>query len=196
MEDFLMPSFYQGFGGFPFNKDSEGQLTLRSPLIGGAENVPWICMEEDFGDLVHGIFLNPLRWNRRTVQAVGDIQSWAEIVDTFVRGMQMTLMITWILCVPLITDVFNLVHKQPARFIGYSDPSTFPAFGKPELKESKDVFEFYQLRDGEIFGCGITESQTAAELKKAAYQAKKGTKGRETLMTCEEWFADVFPRHK
>jgi len=64
------------------------------------------------------------------------------------------------------------------------------------LKESKDVFEFYQLRDGEIFGCGITESQTAAELKKAAYQAKKGTKGRETLMTCEEWFADVFPRHK
>jgi hypothetical protein len=87
MEDFLMPSFYQGFGGFPFNKDSEGQLTLRSPLIGGGESVPWICIEEDFGDLVHGIFLNPLRWNRRTVQAVGDIQSFADVVDTFARGI-------------------------------------------------------------------------------------------------------------
>ncbi|KAJ5974911.1 Cytochrome P450 [Penicillium waksmanii] len=172
MEDFLMPSFYQGFGGFPFNKDSEGQLTLRSPLIGGGENVPWICIEEDFGDLVHGIFLNPLRWNRRTVQAVGDIQSFADVVDTFVR-----------------------VRNQPARFIGYNDPSTFPAFDKPELKESKDVFEFYQMRAGEIFGCGITESQTAAELKKTAQKAKQGAGGRESLMTCAEWFADVFPQH-
>jgi hypothetical protein len=86
MEDFLMPSFYQGFGGFPMNKDSDGLFTLRSPLIGGGERVPWICIDEDFGDLVHGIFLNPVRWNRRTVQAVGDILSFADVVDTFARG--------------------------------------------------------------------------------------------------------------
>ncbi|KAJ5382503.1 Cytochrome P450 [Penicillium concentricum] len=174
MEDFLMPSFYQGFGGFPMEKDSDGLFTLRSPLLGGGERVPWICIDEDFGDLVHGIFLNPGRWNRRTVQAVGDILSFADVVDTFTR----------------VT-----VRNQPARFIGYEDPETFPAFEKPELKESKDVFSFYQMRDGEIFGCGITESQTAAELKRAATQAKKSSGGRESLMTCAEWFADVFPRH-
>lgn len=81
-----MPSFYQGFGGFPREKDSEGYFTLRSPLIGGGEHVPWICIKEDFGDLVHGIFLSPLRWNRRTVQAVGDIASFADVVETFAQG--------------------------------------------------------------------------------------------------------------
>ncbi|KAJ5715318.1 Cytochrome P450 [Penicillium malachiteum] len=173
MEDFLMPAFYQGFGGFPLDKDPEGYLTLRSPLIGGEENVPWICIEEDFGDLVHGIFLNPLRWNRRTVQAVGDIKSWAGVVNTF-----------------------SQVTKEPARFIGYEDPAAFPAFDKPELKESRDVFAFYQMRDGEIFGCGITESQTAAALKKEAVRAKGVAGARESLMSCAEWFADIFPNHK
>jgi hypothetical protein len=94
-----------------------------------------------------------------------------------------------------VVNVLSLVRNQPARFIGYNDPSTFPAFDKPELKESKDVFQFYQMRAGEIFGFGITESQTAAELKKTAQRAKQGAGGRESLMTCAEWFADVFPQH-
>ena len=81
-----MPSFYQGFGGFPFNPDDEGYLTFQSPLIGGREDVPWISMEDDFGDLVHGIFLNPMRWNRRTVQAVGDIVPFDQIVEIFTQS--------------------------------------------------------------------------------------------------------------
>lgn len=94
-----------------------------------------------------------------------------------------------------VVNFSSLVRNQPARFIGYDDPSTFPAFDKPELKESKEVFQFYQMRDGEIFGYGITESQTAAELKKTAHRAKQGAGGRESLMTCAEWFTEVFPRH-
>ncbi|KKK13825.1 hypothetical protein ARAM_001596 [Aspergillus rambellii] len=144
LEDFLMPSFYQGF------------------------EVPWICVDEDFGDLVHGIFLNPLRWNRRTVQAVGDIVSFEDIVNTFIR-----------------------VTEKKARFIGYEDPAQFPAFDKPELKESSDVFAFYQLRHGEIFGNGITECRTALELKQAAFKAK-GSKGRKRLTTCAEWFTELY----
>ncbi|KAJ5766292.1 uncharacterized protein N7511_003908 [Penicillium nucicola] len=168
LEDFLMPSFYKGFGGFPWNEDDEGYLTFRSPLIGGPEHVPWICIDDDFGDLVHGIFLTPMRWNHRVVQAVGDIISFEGVVDTFIQ-----------------------VTGKKARFIGYEDPSQFPAFDKPELKESRDVFAFYQLRNGELFGTGITESQTAAELKQAAFKAKGG-KGRENLTTCAEWFREVF----
>lgn len=86
MEDFLMPAFYQGFGGFPWETDDEGYRTLRSPLLGGEEHVPWISVRDDFGDLVHGIFLNPLRWHLRTVQAVGEIRSFAGVVDVFQRG--------------------------------------------------------------------------------------------------------------
>ncbi|KAF3403484.1 NmrA-like family domain-containing protein [Penicillium rolfsii] len=170
MEDFLMPSFYRGFGGFPFHPDKEGYLTFSSPLIGGREDVPWISMEDDFGDLVHGIFLNPMRWNRRTVQAVGDIVPFNQIVDIFI----------------------NITGKK-ARFIGYEDPAEFPAFGKPELQESRDVFSFYRLREGEIFGNGITESRTAADLKRAAFEAKsKRRQGRDQLTTCTEWFARTF----
>ncbi|EPS25865.1 NmrA-like family domain-containing oxidoreductase himF [Penicillium oxalicum] len=170
MEDFLMPSFYQGFGGFPFNPDDEGYLTFQSPLIGGREDVPWISMEDDFGDLVHGIFLNPMRWNRRTVQAVGDIVPFDQIVE-----------------------IFTQITGKKARFIGYEDPADFPAFGKPELQESKDVFSFYRLREGEIFGNGITESRTAADLKRAAFEAKgRRIQGRDRLTTCAEWFARTF----
>lgn len=43
-------------------------------------------MKDDFGDLVHGVFVNPLRWNRRLIQGSSDIVSSAEVVNTFVSG--------------------------------------------------------------------------------------------------------------
>lgn len=87
LEDFLMPNFCEGFGGFPWTEDEEGYLTFKSPLIGGRERVPWISIQDDFGDVVHGIFLTPLRWNKRTVQAASDIVSFNDIVTTFIGGM-------------------------------------------------------------------------------------------------------------
>lgn len=83
----------------------------------------------------------------------------------------------------------------PARFVGYADPEQFPAYAKPELQESKDVFSFYRMRDGELFGNGITESATAAALKRAAVRAK-ATKGHTELKTCAEWFKETFPTRK
>ncbi|KAJ5192827.1 hypothetical protein N7449_008969 [Penicillium cf. viridicatum] len=162
-QNFFIPSFVAEFGGFPWNEDAEGFLTLRMPPLGGNEEVPWICIDEDFGDLVHGIFLNPVRWNKRTVQAVGDILSYGNLTSTFAE-----------------------VTKRKARWISYYDLADMPA-DRPYLQESRQVFAFYQMRNGELFGNGITENTTAGVLKRAAFQAK-GQKGRETLTSAREWF--------
>ena len=76
--------------------------------------------------------------------------------------------------------------QRKARYIPYYDLDDMPA-DRPYLQESRQVFAFYQMRDGELFGNGITEKRTASLLKAAAFQAK-GQKGRETLITAREWF--------
>lgn len=84
MENWLEPEYADLFGGFPLLPDSEGYLTYKTPFWGGREKFPWISMTDDFGDLVHGILLNPVRWNRRLVQGTSDVLSSAELVNTFV----------------------------------------------------------------------------------------------------------------
>jgi hypothetical protein len=84
-----------------------------------------------------------------------------------------------------------LVTKKPSRFIPYGELATIPDDGRVGLKESGDVFAFYQLREGELFGTAATESRTAAQLKKAAFRAKGG-RGREVPTTCREWFEQHF----
>lgn len=56
-----------------------------------------------------------------------------------------------------------------------------------ELGSVVDLFQWSQLREGEYFGSGPSEVDTAKQLKQAAWKAKKG-KGRETLMTVREYF--------
>lgn len=66
-------------------------------------------MKDDFGDLVHGVFVNPLRWNRRLIQGSSDIVSSAEVVNTFVSGKVFLLLL------------FFVWGKMVADGDGYSD---------------------------------------------------------------------------
>lgn len=84
------------------------------------------------------------------------------------------------------------VTGRKARFIPLTW-SELPDLNREEMKESRNVFAFYQLRQGEVFGSGITETDTAAELKKTA-QVAKGSKGKMALTTCREWFEGHFVR--
>lgn len=84
-----------------------------------------------------------------------------------------------------------LVTNRPARFIPYEKIADIPDDGRVGLLESGDVFAFYQLREGELFGSAATESRTAAYLKQASFRAKGG-QGREVLTTCREWFEQHF----
>ncbi|PTU24777.1 hypothetical protein P175DRAFT_0538879 [Aspergillus ochraceoroseus IBT 24754] len=161
LENFQSPELAQFNGGFPQKADSDGYLTCRFPFWGGREDVPWISVSDDYGDLVHGVFLNPLRWNLRVIQAVGDPMSFGELVQTFSK-----------------------VTGKLARFIPYLSPSELD--GGLEGGEA-NMFTYCQLREGEYYPNGPTENRTAALLKKAAFKAK-GNTGRETLMTVQEWF--------
>jgi len=43
-------------------------------------------MADDFGDIVHGILLEPERWDRGFVQGVSDVRGLEEVVKSFERG--------------------------------------------------------------------------------------------------------------
>jgi hypothetical protein len=87
MENFHSPEMKELLCGFPCKTDDDGYLICRAPLWGGREDVPWISITDDFGDLVHGVFVNPLRWNYRPIQSVADPMSFGEMVRIFSNGM-------------------------------------------------------------------------------------------------------------
>ncbi|KAF4156638.1 hypothetical protein CNMCM6069_006536 [Aspergillus lentulus] len=168
MENMLEAEYADLFGGFPLSQDSNGYLTYKTPFWSLKEDFPWISIADDFGDLVHGILLQPLRWNHRVVQAVGAITSSAEVVNTFAS-----------------------VTGKKARFIPLVDPFEMKTLSTHWREQERDAFIFSQLRDGEFFGNGPTETETATALKKAAFEAK-GRQGSATLMTVREFFQREF----
>ncbi|RAL02581.1 NmrA/HSCARG family protein [Aspergillus ibericus CBS 121593] len=168
MENLLEREYADLFGGFPLIPDEEGYLTYKTPLWGGKEDFPWISITDDFGDLVHGVFLNPGRWNRRVVQGVGQV-SGSEGVS----------------------KVFGEVTGKKTRYIPLLDPQDMNTQGEFWREQERDVFVFAQSRDGEYFCNGPTEVETAGELKRAAVRAKGG-EGREELMTVREFMEREF----
>jgi hypothetical protein len=65
-ENFLSRDLAPSFGGFPYIL-LEGTLVLRVPKWGGKEKVPFIAIGDDFGDIVHGVFLEPEKWTGKLV---------------------------------------------------------------------------------------------------------------------------------
>lgn len=92
LENFLVKELAPVFGGFPFNPDAEGILTLRCPRWGGKEDVPFVSITEDYGDIVHGLFLDPARWNGTVVHGCSDILSFDELAAVFQEGKQSALL--------------------------------------------------------------------------------------------------------
>ncbi|KAA8649575.1 hypothetical protein EYZ11_005798 [Aspergillus tanneri] len=168
MENWFHDGFSDLFGGFPTIPDSEGYLTYRIPPWGGKEDFPWISITDDFGDLVHGVLLRPLRWNRRPIQGTSAIASSEEVVRTF-----------------------KSVTGKKARHIPLEDPNDMKTLGEHWREQERNEFFFTPIRDGEYFCNGPTEIETSTELKKAAFEAK-GRQGRETLMTVAEFFKREF----
>lgn len=85
-ENFLSQDMAPIFGGFPYIPSEDGAYVLRMPRWGGKEDVPFISIREDYGDIVHGILLEPEKWDGKLVQGVSDIKSLDEVVTAFERG--------------------------------------------------------------------------------------------------------------
>ena len=66
----------------------------------------YIAIKEDFGDIVHGVFLAPERWNGKTIPATSELLSYDEVVSAFKKGMW-GLVATDIEIVSLLTAWFS-----------------------------------------------------------------------------------------
>ncbi|GKZ25466.1 hypothetical protein AbraIFM66951_003331 [Aspergillus brasiliensis] len=166
MENFVSPEYAACFGGFPLNEDEEGYLTFTSPRLGGPGEVPWIAVAEDFGDQIHGLFLDPAPYHGRTVQLFSD-------------------------AVPLevVTQTFSEVTGKKARYVPQASPSDFPTHGLGVLEELRDVFSFTQYMNGNFFG-HPNDLKDSRALKRAA-QVAKGQKETD-LFTVREYFKKHF----
>jgi len=170
MENFLSEAIAPIFGGFPYLEDAEGFLTFRVPYWGGKENVPFLSIVEDFGDIVQGIFLEPERWNGHVVQGLSDIRSFDQIVDDFAK-----------------------VTGKKTRYVPVL-PSweSFDIMGIRELEDVKLMFGFTQNTGGLYFGPEATEGDTASKLKATTAAALGRSEDQQKLISAVTWFGNNF----
>ncbi|CAG8975217.1 hypothetical protein HYALB_00004278 [Hymenoscyphus albidus] len=165
MENFLEKAVAPIFGGFPHLPDAEGFLTFNVPFWGGKEDVPWLSITDDFGDIAHGIFLEPERWNGQNIHGLSDVKSFEEM-----------------------TRAFAAVSGRKSRFVPLlSSWEAFNTHDIPQLIDVKLMFGLTQTTGGIYFG-EVTEKDTATALKAAGAHAC-GKSGEELrLKTLESWF--------
>ncbi|KAF7158713.1 hypothetical protein CNMCM5623_003877 [Aspergillus felis] len=117
MENFLSEEYVTCFGGFPSVPDAEGYLTFHSPRWGGHEKVQFISIADDFGEMVHGMFLNPAKWKNKTIQCFSDAFTYDDM-----------------------TKIFTEVTGKKARYVPMESYNDFPTHGSTVLEEIQDVF--------------------------------------------------------
>ncbi len=86
MENHLVAEMAPILGGFPFESDEEGYYTLRLPRWGGNEEINFISIGDDYGDLVHGVLLNPEQYNGQLVQGSSYVATETQLVQAFEKG--------------------------------------------------------------------------------------------------------------
>lgn len=87
LSDAFDPKYCAAFDGFAMLPDSEGYLTWETPSMGNnPESVPWLAVAEDYGDFVHGVFLDPERRHGQYLHGVSESISFADMVLKFQDG--------------------------------------------------------------------------------------------------------------
>jgi hypothetical protein len=166
-EGLLEPRYAAAMGGFPFSSDEEGYLTLRVPRS-GKENA-FVAIAEDYGDIVHGVFLDPLKWDGKSVEGVSEIIDWDLIVHAFEKA----------------------VPGRKARFVPLASWEDFQTHEDRELEDLKQLFHYAHVTCGRSSYEGSAENETAKRLKRDAVTAK-GDGGDYEMMTAEKYFRKHF----
>ncbi|KAJ5112163.1 hscarg dehydrogenase [Penicillium argentinense] len=163
-ELFLSEKMAKLHQGFPYFPDAEGYLSLHLPKWGNDSGAPFIAIVDDFGDLVHGILLDPKRWNGKTIQAVSDIQSLPQFVQTFSEST-----------------------GKKARYVPL--PS-WQSLGEsiPEMEDGRLLFAYGEATNGRYF---VEDSCTDVplELKRLAATAQGKDASTVSLASLSSWFA-------
>ncbi|KAH7261984.1 hypothetical protein BKA59DRAFT_539634 [Fusarium tricinctum] len=168
LENHLVEEFAPVLGGFPYQTDEEGYLTLHIPRWGGNDEIPFIDIGDDYGDLVHGIFLDPKKYNGQLVHGISASETPEKLVSDFEK-----------------------VTGKKARFVPIEDWKTMETYGEPGFETVKYMFGFCQYSGGLYYGVP-NDLITAGDLKERAANAK-GQSGEETkLMTSEGFWKKYF----
>ncbi|KAK2749912.1 hypothetical protein FQN57_005329 [Myotisia sp. PD_48] len=167
-ENLADPQMADFIGGFPFNADDEGYLTLRLPLTGGDERAPFISIQEDYGDLVHGVLLEPEKWAGKLIQGISDMSSFSDL-----------------------PSIFEKVTGKKARFIPYPAWQDFPTYDIPDLEEFRGMFDFTQRVQGLYFGAEF-DVETPRKLKEIVQKSVNKTTALKPLMAVDQYFTTMF----
>ncbi|KAF2027972.1 NAD(P)-binding protein [Setomelanomma holmii] len=167
-ETFLNQELAPVFGDFPYIPSEDGTYVLRYPRWGGKEDVLLISIAEDYGDIVHGIFLEPEKWDGKLVQGVSDIKSFNEVIAAFERATGKT-----------------------ARFDEVPKWQNLEVYGIRALETVKLMFGFCQESGARYFG-EVTEAETASQLKRSAREACGRRYTNAHLSTTENFFKRGF----
>ena len=93
LENAFDTKYVQSFGGFAKVVDQDGYLTWKTPPMGNdPEMVPWLAVADDYGDIVHGVLLDPETWNGQYIDAVSESMGFADMTSLFEKG-RMILML-------------------------------------------------------------------------------------------------------
>ncbi|RPA74898.1 NAD(P)-binding protein [Ascobolus immersus RN42] len=147
-------------GGFPRQKDEEGYVTLKYGKWGDANGAPYIAIVDDWGWIVHGMFLDPEAVNGKIIHGGSEELHYPEYVK-----------------------IFTEVTGVKARYVEI-DHDELPAFGIRPLEELVEMFKYIYKMDGRYMGEPLNLKPTE-ELKKKALKAV----GREEkgLTTWRDW---------
>ncbi|KAI8712191.1 NmrA domain-containing protein [Fusarium sp. LHS14.1] len=135
---------------------------------GGSNEVPLIAIERDFGDIVHGVLLNPGLHCGKTIQAISQSRALEEIP----------------------TDFEHATGKR-ARFVPLEDWRLLKTDGTRVMQTVKEMFGFCYVSGGLYYG-EPNNVDLSASLKQAAVAAQ-GRSGEDTcLYSLGEYFKDFF----
>ncbi|GKZ35886.1 hypothetical protein AbraIFM66950_006719 [Aspergillus brasiliensis] len=165
LENLLHPVFARAFGGFPLEANTDGVMSLTAPPW-GRDTVGWpfLSVTEDFGDLVHGVLLDPLRWKDARVQGVSVLKPLKDMAEAFTR-----------------------VTGKEVRYSDMPSLESFNLTHDPMLESGESIIHYMCVARGGYFDEKGDEVETAAELKRLAVKAKGGDESTASLATLDGW---------
>ncbi|KAK7598716.1 hypothetical protein V3481_000334 [Fusarium oxysporum f. sp. vasinfectum] len=163
MENHLVQEAPGLFGGFPFLTDEEGYVTLRFPRWGGNEEMPFVSIEHDYGDIVNGVFQEPEKYHGQLIQGISESAPASRMAEAF-----------------------ETATSRRCRFIPDDDWESFDTHGQRALEGVKYTFGFCQYSGGLYYG--EPNDLTVARMLKRVAKKVQGESGGE-LMTLKRFFS-------
>jgi hypothetical protein len=122
--------------------------------------VQTVSVADDFGEMVHAMFLEPLRWAGCTVPCMSDSFSYEDMVGAFGEGKGVIQSSNHGMALPVYRinkltwrGLFVLiVTGKKARYIPMDSYRDFPTHGSTVLAELQDVYRYMQSANGWFFG--------------------------------------------